>query len=537
MLPETARKSTYQAGCYARLSREDGDRPESDSILNQRRILADFCTRHPEFTAAGEYTDDGYTGTSFDRPAFKRMIADIEAGKVTCVLVKDLSRFGRDYIDMGYYLERWFPAHGVRFIAINDGVDSDNGYDLLLPVKNVFNAQYARDISGKIRSAFHAKQTRGEFIGAFASYGYVKDPDDSDKLLIDPPAAQVVRRIYGLFDSGMGKISIARLLNQSAIPCPSVYKQQMGLKYSNGRRLQSTSYWTYATVNRLLRNPVYAGDMAQARSVRPTMHARARSVRKEDWVLVRSTHEAIIPRDQWDRVQRLLDKRGRAPDLSQNISLFAGFLKCGDCGRAMAKTERRYNGQRCITYSCGSYKRYGSGVCTPHSIRQEVLEQLILADLNAVISSVANLRKLAKQFSAPPSPPESGGLEALRRSLDRVFRLKKGTYEDYKEGLLSKEDYLAFRSGYEQQETSLKCQLADLEKQATARKSDRPYSPWVDRLLALGRLEQLDRPTLAETVREVRVFEDHRLEITYLFSEELEALLNPGGLQTAKRPP
>ena len=207
----------WRAALYARLSREDGDKLESDSIGHQKKLLEVFVAGQPDMEYSALYCDDGYTGTNFQRPNFQQMLTDLAAGRVNCVIVKDLSRFGRDYIDVGRYLERWFPEHGVRFIALGDNIDSENGpYDMLLPVKNVINEQYARDISQKVRSSVRMKQQQGEFIGAFASYGYRKDPENHNKLLIDPPAAEVVRRIFTMFEQGVGKIKIAKTLNTSA---------------------------------------------------------------------------------------------------------------------------------------------------------------------------------------------------------------------------------------------------------------------------------------------------------------------------------
>ena len=210
----------WRAALYARLSREDGDRAESDSIANQRDLLQSYAASLPETEVFDIYTDDGFTGTNFARPAFERMLADIETGQVNCVIVKDLSRFGRDYIDAGRYLERWLPSHGVRFIAVNDHIDSERGaYDMMMPLKNLFNAQYAKDISLKVKSAFAQKQRSGKFIGAFACYGYLKDPEDHNHLIIDPVAAQVVKRVFSLFDSGEGKVRIAKELNREKVPC------------------------------------------------------------------------------------------------------------------------------------------------------------------------------------------------------------------------------------------------------------------------------------------------------------------------------
>ena len=296
---------------YCRLSREDGDRMESDSIGNQRKLLEEYIENHPDLTATECYADDGYTGTNFQRPAFQRMLRDVESGRIRCVLVKDLSRFGRDYIETGRYLERWLPEHGVRFIAVTDNIDSARGaYDMMMPLKNLFNTQYARDISQKVKSSLRAKQQRGEFIGAFASYGYCKDPQNHNRLVIDPPAAEVVRRIFTLFENGTGKLRIARQLNEEGIPCPSEYKRLTGEKYRNNHRLAATTYWTYATIHRILQNEMYIGNMEQGRDDRLQMHGKARRKERSLWTVVPGTHQPIIEQDQWRRVQTLLNAKG-----------------------------------------------------------------------------------------------------------------------------------------------------------------------------------------------------------------------------------
>lgn len=340
MMPPGLPQAVWRAALYTRLSREDGDKPESDSISNQRALLEDFAAEQPDLVVVGHYSDDGFTGTNFQRPDYQRMMTDIEMGKVNCVIVKDLSRFGRDYINSGQYLERWFPEHGVRFLAVNDHIDSEKGpYDMLLPFKNVFNEQYARDISHKVKSAMQAKQRQGEFIGAFASYGYRKDPEDHNKLLIDSCAAAVVQRVFDLYEQGTGKIGIAKRLNEEGIPCPSEYKRLNGERYCNGRKLSKTIYWTYATIHRMLKNQMYIGNMEQGRAPRQTMHGRAKQLDRSQWTVVEGTHEPIISRRQWERVQALLAKDTRTSAFEQNVSPFAGFLRCGDCGRAMSKAN------------------------------------------------------------------------------------------------------------------------------------------------------------------------------------------------------
>lgn len=520
--PQRPGRAIWRAALYTRLSREDGDKPESDSIANQRALLERFAAQQLDLQVVDQYCDDGFTGTNFQRPDFQRMIADIEAGKVNCVIVKDLSRFGRDYINTGNYLERWFPGHGVRFLAVNDHIDSEKGpYDMLLPFKNVFNEQYARDISHKVKSAVQAKQRQGAFIGAFASYGYRKDPENHNKLVIDPCAAAVVQRIFDLYEQGNGKIKIARLLNAEGIPCPSEYKKLNGERYHNGQRLGKTTYWTYATIHRMLKNQMYAGNMEQGRAPRQTMHGKAKQLDRSQWTVVEGTHEPIISRSQWDRVQTLLSKDTRVPSFAQNISPFAGFLRCGDCGRAMCKTNHP-NG---VYYCCGSYKRYGPSACTRHGISQRELEQIVLDDLNKIIAAVGDLKVLAEE-AAPKKKLRNlqAEREHIRSNLDRVYYLKKNAYEDYRTGLLTQMDYLRYKEDYTRQEEALSSQLTQLEQAQPENIFERP---WIASLLLHGKLTGLDRATMAETVKEILVFEDGHMEVTYLFSDELGVLNNP----------
>lgn len=235
-------------------------------------------------------------------------------------------------------------------------------------------------------------------MGAFACYGYRKDPEDHNRLLVDPPAAQVVRRIFDLFEQGYGKLSIAKLLNREGLPSPSAYKSLTGARYHNGRRLEDTTYWTYATIHRILQNRMYAGDMEQGRTLRPVMHGKARQKDRADWTVVPDTHEAIIDRAQWDRVQTLLAGRTRQTGFTRSQSPFAGFLRCGDCGRAMVKTTRAGG----VWYSCGSYRRYGPAVCSGHNISHAALEEIVLEDLNRVIGAAGDLGRLAGEDPQRP---------------------------------------------------------------------------------------------------------------------------------------
>lgn len=446
------------------------------------------------------------------------MIADIGSGAVNCVVVKDLSRFGRDYIEVGRYLERWFPEHGVRFISVSDAIDSLKGaYDMLLPVKNIFNEQYARDISQKVRSSFLAKQKRGEFVGAFASYGYRKDPQNHNKLVIDPIAADVVKQIFTMYENGSGKVKIAKFLNAAGIPCPSEYKKLNGERYTNGQKLSSTTYWTYSTIHRILQNQMYAGNMEQGRSPRQTMHGKALKTDRSQWIIVSGTHEAIIPPDQWERVQSLLRRDTRSPSFHENISPFAGFLRCGDCGRAMSKSARPGG----IYYCCGSYKRYGPTICSLHSISHRDLEQVVLDDLNKIISAVEDLNALADDAKPKKQNWDPQSEKArLTLGIKRLYHLKQSAYEDYRDGLIDKEDYRRFAQNYQNQADQLQSQLSYLEE----RQESLNKKPWIDALLKHKKLTELDRTTVTETIQEIRIFEDKQIEITYTFSDDIGVL-------------
>lgn len=521
----------FNVAIYIRLSREDGDKEESDSVGNQRKLLTEYVAKKDDFILYDVYVDDGYSGTNFNRPSFQRMIADIEDGKVNCVVVKDLSRFGRDYIDTGRYLERYFPELGVRFISVTDSIDSmKQAYDMLLPIKNIFNEQYARDISKKIQATVKSKQKAGEFIGAFTSYGYKKSPVDKNKLVIDDYAADVVRRIFFLYIQGYGKQRIAKLLNSEGILCPAEYKKVNGENYKNCNRLESTTYWSYSTINSILHREMYVGNMVQG-----TKHQRMRSKQKkmpkEEWIIVENTHEPIIDNATWEKAQSLLQKRTRELDLETNKNIFAGFVKCGDCGRAMAKNMwRRADGSKTYSLYCGTYKRNGKQYCTPHTLPMAILEDIVLGDLKVIARSVDNLKELVQSQSFTASKVKriaDTELSKIKAELERVKRLKKSIYEDYREELISKEEFLSYREDYLKKEELYSKQIEALEEKKKDNVTEDVFeTPWLKRLLELKDIEALDRDIVVEMISEIKVYENRKIKITYNFGNELEHIFS-----------
>ena len=489
----------YKVGIYLRISNDDGDKIESNSIISQRSIIENFVNKQEDMVIQKEYRDDGYTGTNFNRPGFEQLLCDIESRIINCVIVKDLSRLGRNYVMTGYYLEQYFPLQSIRFIAINDNYDSLNlssNDDFMMPIRNVFNAHYSKDISRKVKSALRAKQNAGEFVGAFACYGYKKDKQDKHKLIIDEEAATIVRRIFELYNQGYGKISIVNILNNEHIPCPSEYKKIKGLAYRNNRKLDYTTYWTYSTIDRILKNETYIGSVVQNKSERKTVRGKAIAMSEDKWIKSENKHDSIIDIHTWNVTQELLKKRGRQLDLNSNIGLFAGFIKCGDCGRSLAKVK---NGMK-VSYVCGTYKHYSSKLCTRHTVSEELLEKLILQKLNEEIAKLDE----SDFVQSKQKKQKVNDVSSYKAKLERLYKLKKESYEDYKSGLLTKEEYLSYREDYNKEELLINGQM---EAILSATDVAKERNQWIENLKKYRKLEYLDRTILACILDSITVYE------------------------------
>lgn len=512
---------------YIRLSREDGDKTESLSIGNQRMLLAEFISKHEDLRLFDTYIDDGYTGTNFDRPDFKRMLEDIESKQVQCVVVKDLSRLGRNMPKVTEFISEYFPSKRVRFIAINDMVDKqyfdvDSSEDMMIDVKNLFNGFYPKDISKKVRSTFRTKQGNGQFIGAFASYGYCKAEHDHNKLVIDKYAANIVKRIFDMYISGMGQNTVAKVLNEEGEPCPSEYKKHCGLNYHNSNRLDTTSYWTYSTIRKILQNELYIGNMVQNKSFRQVCKKNAVSLPKNQWIVVENTHEPIIDMGTWDKVQNLLERNTRQTSLTQNIHIFAGFLKCGDCGRAMVKITRK----GVTVFNCGSYNRYGKKFCSIHSITEKELESIVLNDLNIIIKSVKDISQfieLEQKQHKSSALVAFGDISKYQAEIEKMEKKKERAYEDYSDDIISKDDYLKYKLKYEQQIIAFQDKIDRIKQVKESHSITR--KPWIERLLQCEKLEHLDRQIVVEMVSMIEIYENDTIKILYNFSNELETLL------------
>lgn len=510
----------WNAGLYIRLSREDGDKLESESVSSQKAILEHFLNEHTDINVHDSYVDDGWSGTDFERPAFKRLFKDITDKKVNCVIVKDLSRFGRNYIESGKYLETVFPLLKVRFIAINDMVDSIENptsvNSVMLPFKNIMNDEYCRDISAKVRSSLTARRFQGKFIGSSPSYGYKKHPDDHNKLIIDEEPAAVVRRIYEMFLAGNSILGITRYLNNAGIENPSTYKKNHG---ANGNRASASTLWIDTTVRRILSNRMYVGDMVQKKYevVSYKIHV-GKPTNKNDWIIVKNTHEPIISREDFDRVQSLLERDTRVCKDGRKLSKFAGFIKCADCGRAMNKKTITQPYKKYDYYVCSTFRRLDKGGCTKHTIRSDVLEKSVLTALNKYIAIAVDYEELKRQiknFDLTDSNKKNlkTAISEKQQEIQKLGERLLCLYPDYKDGILSREQYLALKEKYEAEISRCKNAIAEFEKNLAQSSEHEDTEEIIKTLKKYNGLKELTREAVVELFENIFIREGGEVEV------------------------
>lgn len=542
---------TFKVAIYLRLSKEDDDlscssgaKSESNSISNQRKLIYDFMKSHPELELYDEYKDDGKSGSNFDRAEFQRMMKDIEAGKVNCVIVKDQSRFGRDYIDVGKYKEKIFPKLGVRFITINEGYDSlsaTSSDDLAFTINSFVYDFYIRDISTKIRTNLTAKKQNGEYAGAFVAYGYVKDSDDKSKLVVDPFAANVVRDIFRWKIEGLSPQNIAVRLNELGIPSPAEYKRLSGSKCKTSFQTSSKAIWSHVSVRRILKNEIYLGVMIQGKRTTPNYKTKTVVAKAEsEWLRVEGTHEAIISVRDFELVQELLkdDTHCRAGDVT--VPVYAGRIYCGDCGATAVRKTVSYAGKRYVYYVCNANK-HDKTVCSRHSIREDVLDQVIYQTVRHQIDLLLDVDKALRQFENLSW--EKHKLKQLDASIEiqeEVVRknntLRLGIYEDLRAGLLDRSEY-----------ESLKKELAERIDEATAaieklNKEKREIldgvskqQSWAEQFRQYENVTELTRPMVIHLIERINIFEDSNIEIVFRHRNQIEEILQFISEKTANK--
>lgn len=520
----------YRAIAYYRLSKDDGKNHESDSIANQRMLIHAYLEKHPNIILVDEADDDGFTGTNYDRPGFRKVMDCINSGKVNCVIVKDLSRMGREYIETGKYLEMIFPSLGVRFIAINDDVDSEkhsNGDDLIVPIKNIMNESYCRDLSKKLRYQFRIQRSNGEYLGAFVSYGYCKSPDDKHKIVIDEYAAEVVKGIFSLFFRGHSQNMIADYLNGENILTPAEYKQSLGLKYRTNFQIASKAKWSVVQINRILTNPIYIGTLIQGKRGTPNYKVKMMRVRKEDeWTVVENNHPAIIDPLMFALVQKMLLRDTRRVPGNDVLLPLSGVLFCADCNRSLLRRGVTRGKKKFYYYVCSSYKR-GEG-CSSHSFEQSKLEQTVLHAVVNQINMIVEMNQLLQDIGA--NDIQSIRVKRLdmmiaqkHKDIDGYQDFRMNLYEAFCEGLIERDEYDKMRSKYGQTIADAQDAVNKLEQERREILSQKEVnSGWIQQFVQYQGITELTREVVVTLIDRIYVYEDKRIRIDFNYRDEIE---------------
>lgn len=524
----------YRAALYVRLSKEDGDKEESDSIVNQKDLIRAFLADKPDIHICAECVDDGYSGANFDRPSFKRMIRDIEAGRIDCVVVKDLSRFGRNFVEAGRYIDQIFPALGIRFIAVNDNYDSINGRTssdkILIPFKNLINDAYCRDISIKVRSQLDIKRKKGDFIGSFAVYGYWKDPSDRHKLVVDEYAAAVIRDIFRWKLEGASQQRIADRLNGRGELSPMEYKRFCGLQYKSGFHVKPKAKWTAVAIGRILRNEFYVGTLVQGRRTTPN-HKVKKTIQKpsEEWVRVEDSHPAIVEKEDFLAVGRLLMQDTRVAPKEETVYLFSGLAFCGDCRQNMVRNSVCRNGKTYVYYICGNNRT--NKACSSHRISEAALTEAVFLSLKEHIANILDVERVLQYIETLPIHREEvqkadAQLVKKQEEISRYSRLKKTLYESLSDGLIDKEEYLELKSGYDMKIADAKAASEKLKEELEGLLQNRTgTSLWIERFKKYQNITELTRHIAVTLIERILVFEDSRIEIRFRYQYDYERAL------------
>lgn len=543
----------YKAADYLRLSKEDGDfsvspqKQESNSISSQRDLIKQFVEGFPDIHLTAEFCDDGYTGTNFVRPDFKKMMESVKAGEINCIIVKDLSRFGRDYIESGRYIEKIFPEMGVRFIAINDHFDSarsNSNDNIILPFKNLINDSYSRDISVKVRTNLEIKRRRGEFIANFAVYGYARDPQDKSKLIVDECAAAVVRDIFRRRIEGISAQKIAVRLNEHGVLSPMEYKRSNGSNYSTKFKTNYQANWSAVSIVRILTNPVYTGALIQGRRTTPNYKVK-KSIQKDEseWARVDNAHEAIIPMTEFNLIQELQRTPTRSGAGIESAYPLSGKVCCGSCGKPVKRLSVCSGGKKYAYYNCpdaaaSSTQRNAQprspeiqDICESCRISEKELETAVLATLQAQIGVILDMdHALAQADALQWERREYQRLEtqilAQEGIIEKNNRLKAGIYEDLRDGLISNEEYDTLKQQFvlriqdaENVTARLNRECADVKESLTTQQD------WLSQFRDYRNLTSLSRSVIVHLVEHITLYPKKEITVSLRHKDQFSGIM------------
>ncbi len=530
---------------YCRLSKDDGTNNESMSISTQKTMLKDYAKRNG-FLNCQFYVDDGYSGTNYDRPAFRQLIEDIQDGEVSTLITKDLSRLGRNYLETGTYIEVFFPNHNVHYIAINEGVDSiDNAQMDITPFRNIINKMYAKDTSRKIKSALHARRMQGKYMAATAPFGYQKDEKDHNHLVIDEVTAPVVELIFSIAEEGVGLHTICNRLRKAKVIKPSFYKREMFERYTDEEKMYD---WDTAYVSKILHDPVYAGNLTVAERPTKTMRSKKRQyIPYAEREVIYGTHEPIIEQSRWNTVQKILESR--PPVIGESSSgydnIFRGIIKCADCGSAMlAKVEQKRKRNNVLDktfYCCTKYRKFGKEGCSAHTIEARTVHEVVLADIQkhagqALTDRKAMVTEIAERLNLQLSADKEQQKKELRQCKQRVSEIENlyaKLYEDLTRELLTEKRFQMLSARFDSEQEELTAKIKELEKSAIADKEQlSSIEQFAEQISGYAGITELNFKIINQLIEKFLVSEPvevdgqktQRLTIHYKFIGALETL-------------
>lgn len=532
----------YQAAIYLRLSKEDGDfsisgeKKESNSIVNQRKLIEEFLKEYPEIVAVQEFCDDGYTGTNFDRPEFKKMMEQVKENKINCIVVKDLSRFGREYIEMGRYIEKIFPALNVRFIAINDKYDSakahEAGNEIILPFKNLINDSYSRDISIKVRSNLDIKRRNGEFVGTHVVYGYQRSEENKNQLVIDQAVAPIIQDIFRMKLDGFSPEQIADKLNQNGVPSPFEYKRLSGSKFKTGFRRQVRTQWSAVAIYRILKNEMYMGTLVQGKSSTPNYKTENRTRKDEsEWIRTENAHEAIIPAATFELVQKLMLEDSRSPSGKETVHLFSGKVFCHDCKSSMTRKKTKSNGKEYVYFLCTANKQ-DKNVCNPHRITEQAIYDAVLAVIQSQVSLALDLELALKKLN---------GISWERRELERIqsrisrqeelieynMKMKVSVYDDFKSEFITLEEYQIFKAEFDKKIAEAKEAISRLQSSRNKVNAGlTEQQNWLAQFRQYENIQELNRRSVVSFVERIEISLNKEIIVTLNNADQFQAIID-----------
>lgn len=532
-------KRKWQTGGYNRRSFDDGEVSESYTITNQKALIEDFIENQDDIKMIDYYTDDGYTGTNFERPGFKRLMDDIVSGKINCIIVKDLSRLGRNHREVGKYIEEIFPIYDIRIISINDNVDSykdpESISSLIVPVKNLMNENYSRDISKKVTSAYKIMAKNGQFVAGTPPYGYMLDPEDKHHLIPNPDEAKIVKQIFEMALNDNGRVKICKYLNNNSILC----RKEIQYRNKNKIPLNDTTInikylWSTSTIGRMLSSETYIGNLVQLKTKRACFGSNKFITKDiDDCIRSENTHEPIIDKDTFKKVQKVVknnEKKRKEPSI-ENYSIYRGILKCGGCGRAMTKQED-FRGNRCVSnYYCMTYLQVSKS-CSSHKIKTSELENAILEIIQLHIKLVIELEKsLSKLFfkdnKTSIETDYKNNIRLAEIKIENLKEQKRKYYENWKFGKIDKTEFEKLANDIENKINSLNEEI-DLHTSTYREtiKKIRKNDYWIGHFKKNKKIKKITREVLKELVEAIYVMDDGTVEIKFRYQDEYDKLVN-----------